>query len=312
MVFVFPGDNLSFKIEVELMGKDEAHNVVAKDVLPEDIIYQGNLRVNDQTVSGDISNIPLSVFVRKQLKTITFDARVSSKNKFNLGLTTLTNRAYVKADNFTEVFDSAAVNVNNLLGEVGLSISKMAKNITKGDTEWKNEVAAAPGDTLQFQIKIVNAKTTAISGTKIKDILHSKLAYAGNLLIDGVVGNRDVGADLVLGEIGGSQTRTITYDVKVTDENNFNYGATEIINVADVYNDNFALFATAKIIVTKKGVLGATDVITGINVLYIALMAGLISAILLYALFFYLDNSQRPFVRKLIGFLVQIKLLMFR
>ncbi len=98
----------------------------------------------------------------------------------------------------------------------------------------------------------------------------------------------------------------------MANENNFNYGATELINIANVFSDNFSLFATAKIAVTKKGVLGATDVITGTNVFYLALIISLMLSILIYFLFFYLDNSQRPLVRKAVGFLGQMRVFMFR
>lgn len=312
MVYALPGENLSFKIEVELVGSQEASNVSVRDILPTEIIYQGNLRIDDQTVSGDIANVPLGIFVKNQTKIITFDAQVVAKDKFGQGLTALTNQAGVKADGLIEVFDPATVNVNNLSGEVALSISKMAKNITKGDTEWKNEIISEPGDTLQFQIKIINTKTAAISGVKIKDILHSKLVYSGNLSVDGIAINQDIGAGLNIGDFSNNQTKTITFEIKAASESNFNYGANELINIANVYNDDFSLFATAKVIVTRKGVLGATDVITGINVFYIALAIAFVLSLALYFLVFYLDNSPKPLARKIAWNYYKIKSFMFR
>jgi len=312
MVYAFPGDDLSFKIEVAMLGEKEALNVSVRDVLPEEVIFQNNFRINDQTVSYDISNISLGIFVKKQIKTITFDAKVASKNKFSYGLTALANQAFVKADNVAEVSDTATVNVNNLSGEISLNVSKMARNLTKGDTEWKNEVTSDPGDTIQFQIKIVNIKNASISGVKVKDVLPSKLAYSGNLFIDDVSSNQDLGPGVDLGEIASGQTRTITFEAKAAGENNFNYGATELINVVNAFNNDFSLFATTKVMVNKKGVLGATDVITGINVFYIALILAFALSLPLYFLFFYLDNSQKPFARKLVSVIGQIRLFIFR
>ncbi|MFH1780959.1 MAG: hypothetical protein ABH841_03075 [Candidatus Nealsonbacteria bacterium] len=268
MVYAFPGDSLSFKIEVETIGNQEVVNVSVKDILPEEIIYEGNLRIDDQTVSGDISNISLGIFIKKQIKTITFDAKVSPKNKFSYGLTTLTNQSALKADNVAEIFDAATVNVNNLSGEVGLTITKKVKNLTKGDVEWKNEITSEPGNILQFQLNVANTTTATINGIQIKDILHSKLIYSGNLLIDGIASNQDIAMGLSFGDIAGNQIKTIVFNVKVAAENNFNYGATELINIANISSDDFSLFATAKIIVTRKVVLGATDIVTGVDASY--------------------------------------------
>lgn len=298
-VYAFPSETLSFKIEIESLSAQVANNVILRDILPSKIIYKGNLRVGNQTISGDlVSGLSLGILNLNQKKEITFDAEVDSKSEFISGLTVLTNQAGIRADNFNEIFDPAVVNVNNLPNQTGLTVSKLAKNITRSDEAWKEEIEAEPGDTLQIQIKITNTANIAVNDVKVKDIMSSKITYLGNLIIDGQENNQNIKNGINLGTISGSQAKIITFNVKLAGKNDFSYGLTELINVANIYDGNFSLFDTAKINVTKKQVAGATDVITGINVFHISLIVAFILSLALYFVIFYLENSKNSLIRK--------------
>ena len=93
-----PSDRLLFQIKIESTGDIKAQNVMVKDSLPDNIIYQGNLRIDNVYSSKNISTQAINIgdLSPGQSKIITFEAKVASKTKFSYGTTNLINtgRAY--------------------------------------------------------------------------------------------------------------------------------------------------------------------------------------------------------------------------
>jgi hypothetical protein len=88
-----PDDKLLFQIEVKSTGDTEARDVMVKDNLPDNIIYQGNLKIDNVYSSKNITTGAVNIgdLSSGQTKTITFEAKVESKDKFNYGTTDLIN-----------------------------------------------------------------------------------------------------------------------------------------------------------------------------------------------------------------------------
>ena len=114
-ITVSPGEVVSFSIKVTA-GDTNLNSVEVKDILPRNIEYLGNLKVDGVSVSGNITEeVNIGSISRLQSKTVTFDAKIYSRESFDVGTTTLTNTARVSSVGVT-LTDTAVLNV--IKGEV--------------------------------------------------------------------------------------------------------------------------------------------------------------------------------------------------
>jgi hypothetical protein len=108
---VSPGELLTYSIEVEADDED-LEDVFVRDELSSRIIYEGSLKVDGDSVSGDIEDgIDIGDIDEGESKTVTFDVRVASEDEFLIGTTSITNIANVSADNASLETDSATIHV---------------------------------------------------------------------------------------------------------------------------------------------------------------------------------------------------------
>ncbi len=108
-----PSDNIEFQIKVTSVGKNIAEDVIVQDTLPNFLIYKGDLKIDGISSAGDILSgfeTEIGDLSSGQSKTITFEAEIVSKEKFNFGMTTLINTAIVYNDKIA-VTDTTTVNV---------------------------------------------------------------------------------------------------------------------------------------------------------------------------------------------------------
>lgn len=88
-------DILVFAITLQ-PGSQNVNNVFVRDILPTGLIYNGNLRLNAQNYSGDItSGINIGTVYANQPTVISYQVQVSPYYAFSYGLNTLTNTATV-------------------------------------------------------------------------------------------------------------------------------------------------------------------------------------------------------------------------
>ncbi|MEA2092765.1 MAG: hypothetical protein U9P61_02240 [Patescibacteria group bacterium] len=108
---ISPGELLTYSIEVEADDAD-LEDVFVVDELSSRIIYEGNLKVDGNSVSGDIEDgIDIGDIDEGESKIITFDVEVASESNFLIGTTSITNVANVSADNAPSNTDSATINI---------------------------------------------------------------------------------------------------------------------------------------------------------------------------------------------------------
>ena len=90
-----PSDRLLFQIKIESTGDAKARDVMVKDDLPDNIVYQGNLRIDNVYSSKNISTRAINIgnLSPGQTKVITFEAKVAPETKFSYGTTNLINTA---------------------------------------------------------------------------------------------------------------------------------------------------------------------------------------------------------------------------
>ncbi len=111
--YVNPTKEVEFLISVSLQSGAEAKNVYIKDILPSGMSYvSGSATLDGSNVSSDIfsgQGLSLGKFVSGQTKTLKFRARLQDNAYFTQSLTQMTNTAYARGDNASQVQDTATI-----------------------------------------------------------------------------------------------------------------------------------------------------------------------------------------------------------
>ncbi len=123
-VIAYPDNTLRFVLRVRSTSNVTLYNVIVRDVLPANITYinrttsLNNNIIADGIVSGGVNIGALSPY---QEVIVRFDARTNSAGYFNQGYTYLTNNAYARADNVSEVNAHLPITLRKgtVLGTVG-------------------------------------------------------------------------------------------------------------------------------------------------------------------------------------------------
>jgi uncharacterized repeat protein (TIGR01451 family) len=110
-----PSDILSFAITIQAPSNTDIHNVFVKDVLPTNLIYQGNLLLNAALGSQNnpASGINVGTITAGQVYVISYQAKVAPFSSFSYGTTTLSNTATITSTETGSQTASASVQVNN-------------------------------------------------------------------------------------------------------------------------------------------------------------------------------------------------------
>jgi uncharacterized repeat protein (TIGR01451 family) len=150
--------------------------------------------------------------------------------------------------------------------QVSLSTITRVRNLSTGNLAWSQSVNAAPSDTLQYSITIQNISSTTATNVTIKETLPSRLIYANNLTVDGILNNGNILSGINLGNLAPGQTKTVIYQVQVAPANNFSFGTTSLLNAVTVIADSgISVSSNAPVFVTRATVGGATTISTGIT-----------------------------------------------
>jgi uncharacterized repeat protein (TIGR01451 family) len=130
-ITVSPGEVVSFSIKVTA-GDTNLNSVEVKDILPRNIEYLGNIKVDGASALGNITEgVNIGGISRLQSKTVTFDAKIYSRENFDIGTTILTNTARVSSLGVT-LTDTAVLNV--IKGEVAGPPTVVPTGITGNTT----------------------------------------------------------------------------------------------------------------------------------------------------------------------------------
>ncbi|MSU60395.1 MAG: hypothetical protein EXS52_00565 [Candidatus Staskawiczbacteria bacterium] len=152
-------------------------------------------------------------------------------------------------------------------GQSTLFITKTVKNLSAGNASYFSLTQASPLDVVEFKIVIQGTGNQSINNVIVKDSLPANLLYNNNLKIDGVASGSNIIQQLSLGSLYQGQVKTITYWAQVAQAQNFTFGTTTLNNSATVTADGSLnpSVANASVVVNRTGVLGATDVSTGLT-----------------------------------------------
>lgn len=157
--------------------------------------------------------------------------------------------------------DNVTVNVTS---SSTLTVNKLVRNLSDG-TGWADSVSAGPSEVISFSIE-VTAGNSSIDNLIVKETLPDKITYRQNTLkIDDVLSSGDIFSGLNIGSLAANQKKTITFDADIVGADKFAFGDTQLINSVIAYNINTSGSDTAKIVVTRKAVAGATTISTGLT-----------------------------------------------
>jgi uncharacterized repeat protein (TIGR01451 family) len=127
LLYANPGESLVFGIVVKA-GNNSLSQVIVKDILPEGLIYQGGLTVDDASVEGDISTgLNIGDFSADQSKTIIFQVKVAEAAMFSFGENKIINTALALQDSVSAE-DTAEIII--LKGEVAGAATEISTGLT--------------------------------------------------------------------------------------------------------------------------------------------------------------------------------------
>ncbi len=237
-------DRLKFQIQIQNTGNTTINNVFVYDNLPSNMTYvSGSTRqddnyMNDGIVSGGIN---LGSLYAGAYRRITFEATVNISYYNYYGSSynqTLTNYAYVRADNVSERNDSATIYIGGQGQQYGtLNITKTARNISSGQSSYSSSVNANPGERIGFMIQISTYNSNLqVNNVRAWDSLPTGLTYvSGSAKLDGnYVADSLTSGGVNLGTLLGTQTRILTFEATV----NSGLSSQTLTNYAYVYGDN--------------------------------------------------------------------------
>jgi hypothetical protein len=144
-----------------------------------------------------------------------------------------------------------------------VNIQKWVTDLSNG-SPWSISVNASPADVVSYKI-IVTAVQGDTENISVSDAMPAGIANVRNLQIDGVGVNGDLSLATNIGGLRQSQTRIITFDATVANENAFPYGQTALTNTATVFANGATANASATVNVYRHAVMGATTVSTGFD-----------------------------------------------
>jgi len=268
------GDTVEFVIRVSDFSDSNANNVRVSDTLPGGLRYvSGSTTLDDNFQSDGIINggIFIGTLASNQNRILRFHAIVE-----NIGTTFLTNTSTASGDNVPTVSDTANVSIfiSGVQGQ--LSIQKLGRNLSRGQTSERTVVSVSPGDTVEFVIRVQNNSGTVLNNVIVNDILPGALSYIDNTTtINGVpTANGITTSGINIGSLSPGQESIIRFSVNV---GTFDTGIT-IENTATAQVDNTPL-VSSRISLTRGQVAGAVKVKTGTtNSLILAfLLSGLVT-----------------------------------
>ena len=198
---------------------------------------------------------------------------------------------------------TAGIAVSGTSGEyTSLSVEKLARNITQGQSAFSQTISAKPGDVLAFSIRVTSTGNKTADNVSVSDILPNKISFQGNVQVDGnpMTGVQNISYGVNLGSLSPGQTKTITFEGKVASEENFGYGITSLTNTGIAQATNVpSVTNTSGVNVSRTAVAGAaTEVSTGaMDYLYYSFFVVLLMSAGIYLMMNLMENSQNKFIR---------------
>ncbi len=144
-----------------------------------------------------------------------------------------------------------------------IDVSKRVK-LANNDSGFSSSLETVPGKDLVYSIR-VTATEDRIRNITVKDDLPEKIRYKGNLKLDGDPISGDMEDGVEIRRISGGETKELTYEARIADEDKFLYATTSLTNVAKAYTEDLHASDSATVDVTRERDEVPTEIPTGIT-----------------------------------------------
>lgn len=222
-----PGDTISYRLIAQNTGDTPATDVTLKDILPDGIIFLGNVKLFNKdfpsgtSIAGDAivtSGYLFSAIINgsDNIQTIIFDAKITTDC---LGSKTMLNKAQIIYKGVVRAEDTAEVVISCVRG---LLVTKDA--LDPLDLTYKNDIGIVKeGQIISYRVLVQNNGTVPLINVLTKDVLPTQVSYVNNTLaIDGEFMSDEVelayfSGGIFLTNLSAGVGKTITFQVKVNE-----------------------------------------------------------------------------------------------
>lgn len=260
-VIANPLQTVEFSIAITSSGAGTVNAVTLRDALPSGLSYVvGSTTIDAIAATDGVVSTGLSIGNMAQGRTVTvrFYATIANASFFSSGTSSLTNTAFARGSNVSEVSDSAFISVMTAPPSLSISLTKMGKNITRGDTAESSPVRSSPSQTLSFVLRVRNTSSLPITDAVIRDILPQEVSLLrGSVAISGVSASDVIATTgIPLGVLAPGQEVVVTLSGVVTGAAMLPSGTTTIINAATITATGVpSLSAQLPIVIVNGGVV---------------------------------------------------------
>ncbi len=300
-----PTETVEFSLRVSSVGTGAVVNVMVRDALPAGLSsIPGSTTVDGAPTSDGIVSTGLNLGDMSPGRTITvrFRATVASATFFASGTSVLTNTGYARGSNAPEVNDVAFVTIVNAPQSLTMSLVKMGRNITRGETGERTPVLSSPGQTIEFILRVRNTSNASLTNVMLRDIVPTGItAIPGSVRAGGVVVSDALfGAGLNLGTLAVGQEVVVIFSGRVAVATELPAGTTTLINTAQASTDTMPqLTAQLPVIITSTAVVvPPVDTGPGESTVLALIISGIIT--LLYVGYTGTDTYRRHEVGELV------------
>lgn len=228
------GDTVQWRINFQNTGNTQLKDIKIVDNLPTNTTaVPGSVKLYDTNfpsgyqypdsaiqAGGRQINVNIGNYNPTVKAFVTFKTKIANADKLTCGLNTLKNVAYATPTNgYGTITDDATVTVDGPECKPNLPAFTIVKDVRKkGDTDWKQDVTVAYGDTVQYRIVVKNTGDTDLKNVVIKDNRPTGVDYVnGTLKVNSQTSTQDLfGTGVTIPEIKKGAQAEITFDAKVT------------------------------------------------------------------------------------------------
>lgn len=300
-----PIDTVEFSLRVSSIGTGAVANVVVRDALPAGLSYiSGSTAIDGAPASDGIISTGLNLGDMSPGRTITvrFRATVAAASFFASGTSVLTNTGYARGSNAPEVSDVAFVTIVNAPQNLTMSLVKMGRNITRGETGERTPVLSSPGQTIEFVLRVRNTSNAPLTNVVLRDIVPTGItAIAGSARIGSVTASDTLfGAGLSLGTLAVGQEIVVIFSGRVAVASELPAGTTTLINTVQASATGVGMLtAQLPVIITSTAVVvPPVDTGPGESTVLALIISGIIT--LLYVGYTGTDTYRRHEVGELV------------
>ena len=234
-----PSETVEFILRVAATGTAPSTQVIARDTLPSGLAYQGGTTTIDGSPASDGivgTGLNLGDMASGRTITVRFRATVAPETFFTPGTTVLSDIAFARGSNVAEVSDLAFVTVTRIPPNASMTLVKLGRNITRGETVQSSVVHVSPSQTVEFALHVRNTSATVLTGLVVRDVVPQGITFVpGTVKVNGATvsgGDALVTGGIGLAPLAAGQEVVITFVGTVSPASQFPVGLTTLLNTA--------------------------------------------------------------------------------